>query len=127
VSVGGHDLHDLDGDALAAYRRATVGFVFPHFGLLETLTAAENVELALALALALAGTRPAARRRRARDLLAAVGLADRALAAAAGTAGGEGLVAADGFHPSTEGHRRVAAAFAAAVAALPSAAELAGG
>jgi acyl-CoA thioesterase-1 len=30
----------------------------------------------------------------------------------------------DGFHPSTEGHRRVAAAFADALASLPSAAEL---
>lgn len=33
------------------------------------------------------------------------------------------LVAADGFHPSTEGHRRVASAFAEALASLPAAAE----
>lgn len=40
--------------------------------------------------------------------------------------GGEinALVAADGFHPSTEGHRRVAGAFADALASLPSAGEL---
>jgi len=37
---------------------------------------------------------------------------------------GADLVAADGFHPSTEGHRRVAAAFAGALASLPSAAAL---
>jgi ABC-type lipoprotein export system ATPase subunit len=72
--VGPTDLAGLGGDELAAYRRATVGFVFQHFGLLETLTAAENVELAGTLA----GARPGARRRRSRDLLAAVGLADRA-------------------------------------------------
>lgn len=34
------------------------------------------------------------------------------------------LVAPDGFHPSTEGHRRVAAAFTDALASLPSAADL---
>lgn len=36
----------------------------------------------------------------------------------------DALVAADGFHPSTEGHRRVAAAFAETLASLPAAAEL---
>lgn len=43
-------------------------------------------------------------------------------AAAAGNA--SELVAADGLSPSTEGHRRIAAAFATALAALPSSAEL---
>jgi putative ABC transport system ATP-binding protein len=74
VEVGGQDLTELGGDGLAAYRRATVGFVFQHFGLLETLTAAQNVELAGTLA----GTGPAHRRARALELLGAVGLADRA-------------------------------------------------
>jgi ABC-type lipoprotein export system ATPase subunit len=74
ASVGDVDLAGLDGDELAAYRQATVGFVFQHFGLLEALTAAENVELAGTLA----GTRPSARRRRATELLEAVGLAHRA-------------------------------------------------
>ncbi len=46
------------------------------------------------------------------------------LAAAGGGRIDPTLVAADGFHPSTEGHRRVAAAFADALASLPSAAEL---
>jgi acyl-CoA thioesterase-1 len=46
------------------------------------------------------------------------------LDAAAGGRIDDALVAADGFHPSTEGHRRVAAAFADALASLPSAAEL---
>ncbi len=73
IEVGGQDLTELSGDGLAAYRRATVGFVFQHFGLLETLTAAQNVELAGTLA----GTSPADRRTRATRLLAAVGLAER--------------------------------------------------
>jgi len=74
VEVGGQDLTGLSGDDLAAYRRATVGFVFQHFGLLETLTALQNVELAGTLA----GSSPADRRRRALELLDAVGLAERA-------------------------------------------------
>ncbi len=46
------------------------------------------------------------------------------LAAAAGGEDKAGLVAADGFHPSDEGHRRVAQAFGQALAAVPSAAQL---
>ncbi len=74
IEVGGLDLTVLSGDGLAAYRRATVGFVFQHFGLLETLTAAQNVELAGTLN----GASPAERRARALDLLDAVGLRERA-------------------------------------------------
>jgi putative ABC transport system ATP-binding protein len=51
-----------------------VGFVFQHFGLLETLSAVENVELACTLA----GVARRVRGRRARDLLASVGLGERA-------------------------------------------------
>lgn len=74
VRVGETELAGLRGDDLARYRRTTVGFVFQHFGLLETLTAAENVELAGCLS----GGRPAVRRARAAELLDAVGLGDRA-------------------------------------------------
>jgi putative ABC transport system ATP-binding protein len=73
VVVGGSDLTSLDGDELAHYRRTTVGFVFQHFGLLEALTALENVELALLLN----GAGSAIRRRRATELLGDVGLAAR--------------------------------------------------
>ena len=73
VRVGEVDLATLAGDALAAYRRSTVGFVFQHFGLLEALTAAENVELALALA----GAPRRQRRARATELLDEVGLSGR--------------------------------------------------
>ena len=73
VEVGGHDLGRLSGDGLAAFRRQTVGFVFQHFGLLESLTAAENVELACTLA----GMRRQQRKIRAGELLDAVGVATR--------------------------------------------------
>src|SRR5206468_1698024 len=85
VVVGDHDLHHLGRNKLADFRRRTVGFVFQHFGLLENLTAAENVELACTLA----GTRPRSRRARAAELLAAVGLADRADHRPAELSGGE--------------------------------------
>jgi len=73
VTVGPYDVAHLRGDALAAYRRETVGFVFQDFGLLEVLTARENVELARALA----GVPPRQRRREALELLTAVGLEGR--------------------------------------------------
>ncbi|MGH9264279.1 MAG: ABC transporter ATP-binding protein [Acidimicrobiales bacterium] len=85
IEVGGKDLTDLGGDGLAAYRRATVGFVFQHFGLLETLTAAQNVELAGTLA----GTSPSVRRARAMELLDAVGLRERANHRPSRLSGGE--------------------------------------
>lgn len=74
VRVLGEELSSLSGDGLARFRSRTVGFVFQHFGLLDSLTAAENVELACTL-----GGRPvAARRRRAADLLGRLGVGDRA-------------------------------------------------
>jgi putative ABC transport system ATP-binding protein len=85
LRVGGFDLTRLRGDDLAAYRRSTVGFVFQHFGLLASLTALENVELAATLA-----AEPARRRRRrAHELLRAVGLGERAGHVPARLSGGE--------------------------------------
>ena len=85
VEVGGHDIARLRGDDLAAYRRSTVGFVFQHFGLMDTLTAAENVELAATLS----GLSPRRRRARAAEVLGALGLADRASHRPAALSGGE--------------------------------------
>jgi putative ABC transport system ATP-binding protein len=73
IMVAGHDLASLSGDELAHFRRATIGFVFQHFGLLEASTALENVELPMTLDRV--GSR--IRRRRAIELLGEVGLADR--------------------------------------------------
>jgi ABC-type lipoprotein export system ATPase subunit len=85
LEVGDVDVSALDGDALAAYRGTTVGFVFQHFGLLGTLTALENVELAMAVA----SLPRAERTARARSLLEAVGLAARAKHLPAALSGGE--------------------------------------
>jgi putative ABC transport system ATP-binding protein len=73
VWVAGTDLARCSRAELADYRRQTVGFVFQHFGLLDTATALENVELALTLS---RGVRRA-RRRKAAELLARVGLQAR--------------------------------------------------
>jgi putative ABC transport system ATP-binding protein len=85
IQVGDVDLTALEGDALAAYRRTTVGFVFQHFGLLDSLTAAENVELACTLA----GEAATSRRARAGELLQSVGLQDRARHRPGQLSGGE--------------------------------------
>ena len=74
IEVAEQPLAGLSRDELAAFRRSTVGFVFQHFGLLEALTAAENV----ALACALAGTPRRERTARTAELLDAVDLGPRA-------------------------------------------------
>jgi len=85
VVVGGTDLRHLKRAELAAFRRATVGFVFQHFGLLDTLSALENVSLARGL-----GGEPARRsRQRAADLLELVGLGDRLTHTPVHLSGGE--------------------------------------
>ncbi|MGH9170092.1 MAG: ABC transporter ATP-binding protein [Acidimicrobiales bacterium] len=74
IVVDGHDLAELSGNDLAEYRCRTVGFVFQHFGLLEALTASENVELAMTLA---GVSKLSDRRRRSSLLLERVGLNGR--------------------------------------------------
>jgi putative ABC transport system ATP-binding protein len=61
-----------DGD-LAELRRNTLGFIFQQFNLIPTLTARDNVEVALAPT----GIATTQRRRRAEDLLQRVGLGRR--------------------------------------------------
>ncbi len=72
VLVAGADLGTMDEDALALFRRRHVGIVFQSFQLIAAMTALENV----AVPLQLAGDRAAFEK--AREALAAVGLADRA-------------------------------------------------
>ncbi len=50
VQVNGHALETLDPDALARFRRATLGCVFQAFHLVPAMTALENVALPLELA-----------------------------------------------------------------------------
>jgi len=49
VVVGGRDLAGLSEEELTRYRRTRVGYVFQFFNLLPTLTAKENVAVALEL------------------------------------------------------------------------------
>jgi putative ABC transport system ATP-binding protein len=74
VRIRGQSTSGLGPEALAALRRRHVGFVFQSYHLFPTLTAAENVRLALDVR----GDRSALARLRARDALATVGLADKA-------------------------------------------------
>lgn len=75
IFVDGEDVLELKQDALADFRRETIGFVFQLFNLVPTLSAIENVILPLL---------PYRRglgfdlRERGRGLLEGVGLADRA-------------------------------------------------
>ena len=66
-------LGPLSKKQMARYRRHSVGMIFQNFNLIPTMTAAENVKLALAFG----GMRGAERRERADALLNRVGLADR--------------------------------------------------
>ena len=72
IVVGGVDITQLDEDALARFRRETLGYVFQSYHLIPTLTAMENV----AVPLEIAGAPNALAR--ARVLLDDVGLGDRA-------------------------------------------------
>ena len=71
VFVDGEPIHKMSEDALARFRGRRIGIVFQSFQLIPTMTALENV----AVPLELAGVADA--RDRARDELAAVGLAQR--------------------------------------------------
>ena len=85
VVVDGIDLAGLDDDALTRLRRERIGFVFQAFHVLPYLSVAQNVGLPLALL----GRADAAGAARVADMLAAVGLADRADALPRELSGGE--------------------------------------
>ena len=71
--LDGADVSSLDDNTLAEQRQKHIGFVFQSFHLIPRLSALENVELPLVLA----GAPVAARRDRAREILASVGLGSR--------------------------------------------------
>ena len=74
LHINGQDVTQLNPGKRADLRKATIGFVFQFFALIPGLTAYENVELPLLLS----GAKKAVRRERANELLAAVGLSERA-------------------------------------------------
>ena len=74
VLVDGHDLASLGAYQRALYRRTKVGFIFQSYYLVPSLTAEENV----ALALPFQGTFGATRKRLAAEAIGRVGLAHRA-------------------------------------------------
>jgi putative ABC transport system ATP-binding protein len=71
---------------MARYRRHAVGMIFQNFNLISTMTAAENINLALAFG---GVSKPTERRKRAQELLERVGLADRATHRPTELSGGE--------------------------------------
>ena len=73
ICVDGEEIAALDENALAAYRREKLGFVFQSFNLVSSMTAEENVGFPLRFS----GIKAALRKERARGKLEEVGLADR--------------------------------------------------
>ncbi len=85
IVVDGDDITRYDDRRLTAYRARQVGFVFQFFNLIPTLTAAENIAFALELT-----TRDRrAVRHRTEEVLALVGLTERADHFPAQLSGGE--------------------------------------
>jgi putative ABC transport system ATP-binding protein len=85
VEILGTSLGSLSDSELTRLRLTRLGFIFQRFHLLPVLTARENVELPMAEA----GVPRRMRQERALDLLAYVGLADRAGHRATQLSGGE--------------------------------------
>jgi putative ABC transport system ATP-binding protein len=74
VKINGREVTRFNANQRADLRREMIGFIFQFFALVPVLTAYENVELPLLLNDVPAGKR----RERTREMLEAVGLADRA-------------------------------------------------
>jgi len=85
VFIEGYDIGTLKKNDLANIRLTKVGFVFQFFNLIPTLTAIENVELPMALA----NVPKKLRRKRAIELLKAVGLGHRTTHLPSELSGGE--------------------------------------
>ncbi|CAG0972534.1 sulfonate transport system ATP-binding protein [Anaerolineales bacterium] len=73
ISIGGERLDQMDENALALFRRRTMGFIFQSYNLITSMNALENV----AFPMQFTGILPAERNKRARQLLEQVGLSDR--------------------------------------------------
>jgi putative ABC transport system ATP-binding protein len=85
IRLAGHEVTDLDEDALARMRRRNVGMVFQFFNLLDTISVHQNV----ALAALVGGLSRRAADARAHALLDMLGLLDKTSSAPAGLSGGQ--------------------------------------
>jgi putative ABC transport system ATP-binding protein len=85
ISIGGERLDQMDENALALFRRRTLGFIFQSYNLITSMNAAENV----AFPMQFTGIPVAERSKRAQQLLEQVGLADRAHHRPAELSGGQ--------------------------------------
>ena len=73
VEVGGQDISKLSDNQLIDFRRENIGFVFQAYNLIPVLTARENVEFIMLLQ----GKSKEERNKRTKELLEAVGIADK--------------------------------------------------
>src|ERR1700723_1814481 len=85
IWLRGQRVDGLSTAGWAILRRRHIGFVFQFFNLLSNMTVADNVELPALLA----GATPRQARKRREELLAELGIADKAVAAPARLSGGE--------------------------------------
>lgn len=85
VTICGHDVADMTEPMRSRVRLAHIGFIFQSYNLFPTLTARQNVEIALELK----GLAGAARRTEALALLNELGLGDKANSYPADLSGGQ--------------------------------------
>lgn len=85
VFIGSVDISRMDNSGIAKLRAEKIGFVFQFFNLLQSLTAAENVEIAMMLA----GLPEKEQGAKALRLLELVGLPDKAGAKPGQLSGGQ--------------------------------------
>jgi putative ABC transport system ATP-binding protein len=85
IFIEGQDLTSMKDRDKTSFRAHRMGFVFQLYNLLPVLTAAENVEFPLLVA----GADPKESRKRADDLLSAVGLSDKTEMRPSALSGGE--------------------------------------
>ncbi|MGQ0686255.1 ABC transporter ATP-binding protein [Bradyrhizobium sp.] len=85
ATIDGNSISQIDKEGLARIRRDHIGFVFQSYHLFPTLTAAQNVQLALDIR----GERGRRAAKKAREAMAMVGLVRKAKSRPAELSGGE--------------------------------------
>jgi len=85
INVLGYRLHEMKSGPVTRFRSNHLGFIFQQFNLIPTLTVAENVSVPLLIQ----GVSPGRAEARARDLLAQVGIAEKARERPAKLSGGQ--------------------------------------